>query len=143
MQIQAQSEAVAAAWQLIEAQKAELASQHSKLAQQTSHLDQQTRQVFNCFLLCTIVVPESKGCGLACYPQHHNSRIMLFCVIEAATCVFQLLACVCCHLTAVAKVDSMLATGRILHCCHGVAQAAQSNLPQSVARCTLDEYVLP
>ena len=46
-------------------------------------------------------------------------------------------------LVAVTKVDSMVATGRILHCCDGVAQAAQSNLHQSIAVSTLDEYVLP
>ena len=60
VQIQAQSEAVAAAWQLIEAQKAELASQHSKLAQQTTHLDQETRQVLNYLLPRNTAVPESK-----------------------------------------------------------------------------------
>lgn len=46
IQIQTKSEAVAAAWQLMEAQKADLASQQNKVAQQSSQLDQQTRQVF-------------------------------------------------------------------------------------------------
>ncbi len=46
LQIQTKSEAVAAAWQLIEAQKADLASQQNKVAQQSSQLGQQTRQVF-------------------------------------------------------------------------------------------------
>ncbi|DBB04723.1 TPA: hypothetical protein ACH3X3_010027 [Trebouxia sp. C0006] len=44
-QIQTKSEAVAAAWQLIEAQKADLASQQNKVAQQSSQLGQQTREV--------------------------------------------------------------------------------------------------
>ncbi len=52
IQIQTKSEAVAAAWQLMEAQKADLASQQNKVAQQSSQLDQQTRQVFKhcCFI---------------------------------------------------------------------------------------------
>ncbi|DBA79876.1 TPA: hypothetical protein ACH3X1_008221 [Trebouxia sp. C0004] len=44
-QIQSKSEAVAAAWQLGESQKADLASQQKKVAQQSSQLDQQTREV--------------------------------------------------------------------------------------------------
>ncbi|KAL0021694.1 hypothetical protein WJX79_001117 [Trebouxia sp. C0005] len=44
-QIQTKSEAVAAAWQLMEAQKADLASQQNKVVQQSIQLDQQTRQV--------------------------------------------------------------------------------------------------
>ena len=46
IQIQTKSEAVAAAWQLMEAQKADLASQQNKVVQQSIQLDQQTRQVF-------------------------------------------------------------------------------------------------
>ncbi len=46
IQIQTKSETVAATWQLMEAQKAGLASQQNKVAQQSTQLDQQTRQVF-------------------------------------------------------------------------------------------------
>lgn len=46
IQIQTKSESVAAAWQLMEAQKADLASQQNNVAQQSSQLDQRTRQVF-------------------------------------------------------------------------------------------------
>ena len=43
MQIQAKSEAVAAAWQKIEVQRTELDSQQQQLAQQTKQIDEQTR----------------------------------------------------------------------------------------------------
>lgn len=43
LQVESKSEAVAAAWQMLEAQKADLASQQGKLAQRTNHLEEQTR----------------------------------------------------------------------------------------------------
>ena len=45
VQIQAKSEGVAAAWQMVETQRADLAKQQAKLAEQASGLQEDTRYI--------------------------------------------------------------------------------------------------
>lgn len=107
LQIQAKSETVAAAWQLIEVQKADLASQQGKIAYQTNDLEQQTRQVLR----------------YGHYGQHlsfHCDSPLLTCLISAAF-VWTMLACLTSTVRSLPVKSSIACGGQLCLLCLSIA----------------------